>query len=451
MYKVLAVDDDEGFLNSIRNLLEYKKFEVVTEKNPAKVVSLIGTQNFDCIILDVEMPEITGDKLLKKIQVVNPLIPIVMLSGRSSVSIAVEAIKNGAYDFIEKPLDAERLLLTLKNAIEKKNWSADKKNLLQEIANTYKMIGCSEPFLRLINQIKTLAVSDAKVLILGESGCGKELVARALHFEGIRSGKPYIDLNCAAVPDNLVEDLLFGHVKGSYTDAHSDFNGKFVQADTGTLFLDEIGDMSLNVQAKILRVIQEGDVQPIGSRTTRKVDVRLICATNHDLDTLIKEGKFREDLYHRINVIKIKVPPLRERKKDIPLIARYYINKYAAENNKKIIDIDQQALSLLTEYEWPGNVRELQNVVEKMVVFSDDDRLHSDDVCLALDIDAGLAIEDDAGFTLEKAKNNFEQDYLIKVLESNNYKILNSADQLGIDRTALFKKMKKFGIIKPKT
>ena len=449
MFKVLAIDNDENFLESVSNLLEYKQFDVDTQSNPFKAVETFKSSLYDCVLLDVKMPGIDGLELLNKFAKVNPLIPIILISGESTIPIAVNAIKNGAFDFIEKPLDAERLLITIRNALEKRNWTSEKKELLTEIDKKNQIIGECPDILKLLNQIETLAKTDAKVLILGESGTGKELVARALHYKGNRSGKPFIKINCAAIPGELLESELFGYKKGSFTGAYQDYEGKFVRADGGTLFLDEIGDMDLRLQAKLLRVLQDGEVETLGNSKVKKVNVRIISASNKDIKKLIDEGNFRADLYHRINVVKIVVPPLEQRKDDISLLARYFLHQYAEVYNKRLIDFDAQALSLLYDYKWPGNVRELKNIIEKIAIFTENTIIHANDIYNAMDIALPVSSKKLPYSTLQDAREHFERDYIIKNLKIHDWKIIETSKTLGIDRSALFKKMRKLGIEKP--
>ncbi len=450
MHKILAIDNDESFLKSVENLLKYKNFEVVTLSNPFKAVDVFNESFYDCVLLDVKMPGIDGLELLKKFESINPLVPIILISGESTISIAVDAIKNGAFDFIEKPLDAERLLITIRNAIEKKCWTSEKKELLTEINKNNMIVGESNAILKILSQIETLAKTDAKVLILGESGTGKELVAKALHYKGNRNGKPFIKINCAAIPSDLLESELFGYRKGAFTGALKDYEGKFIQADGGTLFLDEIGDMDLRLQSKLLRVLQDGEIEIIGSSKIKKIDVRVISASNKNIEEMVAEGTFRTDLYHRINVVKLRVPPLRERKEDIPLLCRFYLNYFSENYNKRLLDINPHALAILRRYDWPGNIRELKNIIEKISIFAANSIIHAEDVYMAMDI-----LPPDYGETrpnqknLEQARLRFEKDYIIESLSSNNWKMIETANALGIDRSALFKKMKKLGITKP--
>ena len=447
--KILAIDDDENFLFSLANLLRYKNYDVEILSNPLKAKDTFTNSAYDCVLLDVKMPGVDGITLLREMLIQKPEIPIIMLSGQSTITTAVEAIKIGAYDFLEKPIDPDRLLVTLRNALERSVWQSERNNLLSQLGETYRMIGESPAMRTVFHQIEQVAPLNTKVLILGESGTGKELVARALHYHSPRNGEPFVKVNCAAIPGDLLESELFGFVRGSFTGATKNHRGKFLVADGGTLFLDEIGEMDLRLQAKILRVLQDNEVEVIGEPHPRKVDVRVIAASNKNLEDMVKEGKFREDLYFRLNVIQIHVPPLRERKEDIPLLTRYFIRQFSQKHNKKVLDISPAALQLLEEHPWPGNVRELENVVEKMVIFASKSQLDIRDVQQALGKnEPAQEFPTPTQLNLEKARTLFEKRYIIQALEQHNWHIQETAETLGINRSSLFKKMRKLGIAK---
>ena len=447
--KILAIDDDENFLLSLANLLRYKNYDVEILSNPLKAKDTFTNSAYDCVLLDVKMPGVDGITLLREMLIQKPEIPIIMLSGQSTITTAVEAIKIGAYDFLEKPIDPDRLLVTLRNALERSVWQSERNNLLSQLGETYRMIGESPAMRTVFHQIEQVAPLNTKVLILGESGTGKELVARALHYHSPRNGEPFVKVNCAAIPGDLLESELFGFVRGSFTGATKNHRGKFLVADGGTLFLDEIGEMDLRLQAKILRVLQDNEVEVIGEPHPRKVDVRVIAASNKNLEDMVKEGKFREDLYFRLNVIQIHVPPLRERKEDIPLLTRYFIRQFSQKHNKKVLDISPAALQLLEEHPWPGNVRELENVVEKMVIFASKSQLDIRDVQQALGKnEPAQEFPTPTQLNLEKARTLFEKRYIIQALEQHNWHIQETAETLGINRSSLFKKMRKLGIAK---
>ncbi len=369
-YRLLAVDDDIDFLRALKRLLDKFDFEVELAIDPYKALDKIKNDSFDCILLDMKMPGLDGIQLMDKILEEDPLVPVIFISGQSNIPLAVHAMKKGAYDFIEKPIDPDRLVMMLKHAIEKNAWTKERDVLLTALDEKYRMIGDSQAMKKIFNKIKMFADSDAKVLITGETGTGKELVANLLHYNSARAGKPFIKINCAAIPNELLESELFGHVKGAFTGAVETKKGKFHLAQDGTLFLDEIGDMDVYLQAKLLKILDTGEFSMLGDNKTYQANCRIISATNQDLEALIAENKFREDLYHRLNVLHIHIPPLRERKEDIPPIARYLLQKAADQNNKKILDFSEKAIEILKEYDWPGNVRQLRNVVEKLVIFS---------------------------------------------------------------------------------
>ncbi|RMD86567.1 MAG: sigma-54-dependent Fis family transcriptional regulator [Calditrichaeota bacterium] len=370
VYRLLAVDDDIDFLKALKRLLTKFDFEVELAIDPFKALDKLKNETYDCILLDMKMPGLDGIQLMDKILEEDPLVPVIFISGQSNIPLAVHAMKKGAYDFIEKPIDPERLVMMVRHAIEKNAWTKERDVLLTAIDEKYRMIGESQAMKKIFNKIKIFADSDAKVLITGETGTGKELVANLLHYNSARAGKPFIKINCAAIPNELLESELFGHVKGAFTGAVETKKGKFHLAQDGTLFLDEIGDMDIYLQAKLLKILDTGEFSMLGDNKTYQANCRIISATNQDLETLIAENKFREDLYHRLNVLHIHIPPLRERREDIPLIARYLLQKAADQNNKKIQDFSEKALEILKEFDWPGNVIQLRNIKKKLVIFS---------------------------------------------------------------------------------
>lgn len=453
MAKILAIDDDENFLLSLANLLRYKNYDVEILSNPLLAMDSFMSSSFDCVLLDVKMPGMDGVTLLKKMLESKPHVPIILLSGQSTISTAVEAMKIGAYDFIEKPLDPDRLLISLRNALERSRWYNERENLLSQLGETFEMVGESPAMRKIFQQIQQVAPLNTKVLILGESGTGKELVARALHFNSPRNGKPFVKVNCAAIPTELLESELFGHVRGAFTGAVKEHKGKFLIADGGTLFLDEISEMDLRLQAKLLRVLQEGEVEVVGEPFPRQVDVRILAATNKNIKELVEKGKFREDLYYRLNVIQIIIPPLRERKEDIAPLVQHFIRKFAQRHNKAVFEISAPALRILEQYPWPGNARELENIVEKMVIFASTSRLEVPDVQKALELSTPKSesqqyILQDG--TLEEALQQFEREFILSRLQQNHWQIQQTATELGIHRSALFKKMRKLGIQNPR-
>ncbi|APF19257.1 sigma-54-dependent transcriptional regulator [Caldithrix abyssi] len=369
-HRLLAVDDDIDFLKALKKLLTKFEFDVEVAIDPFKAVEQIKNNSYDCILLDMKMPGLDGIQLMDKIMEEDPLVPVIFISGQSNIPLAVHAMKKGAYDFIEKPIEPERLIMMLKHAIERNAWSKERDMLLTAIDEKYQMIGESPVMKEVFKKIKIFSTADAKVLITGETGTGKELVANILHYNSPRAGKPFIKINCAAIPNELLESELFGHVKGAFTGAVETKKGKFHLAQDGTLFLDEIGDMDIYLQAKLLKILDTGEFSMLGDNKTYKANCRIISATNQNLEELIAEKKFREDLYHRLNVLHIHIPPLRERREDIPHIARFLLSKATDQYNKKILDFSDTAIELLKQFDWPGNVRQLKNVVEKLVIFS---------------------------------------------------------------------------------
>lgn len=444
---ILAIDDDVSFLNFLKENLIDKGYNTVTASDPSTAKTEIESNNYDCILLDVRIPGVNGLELLKLSLKNNSTIPVVMVSGQSSISIAVEALKIGAFDFIEKPIDISKLEATIKNAVTKKILSNENEILFSEIQKTHKMIGKSTQFENIIHQINSIAKTNAKVLIQGETGTGKELVAWAIHHNSERKSKPYIKINCAAIPSELLESELFGYKKGTFTGADSDKEGKFIAANGGTLFLDEIGDMSLALQSKILRVLEENEVDILGKNEPTKIDVRILAATNQDLEEKVASGEFRNDLYYRLKVVNIFIPPLCERIDDIHPIAYHYLKQFCEVYNKRILGFQNSAEQLLLNYTWPGNVRELKNVIENIVIHSNDEHVSFNEVSNAIGQNVKKNIDiPSEDINLKEAKKEFEKKFIINKLKSNNYNISKTAEEIGIDRSNLFRKIQKLGI-----
>ena len=365
--KVLIVDDERAIRYSLKEILEMENYEVETAENGLEGLQKAGKEKFDAIFCDIKMPEMDGTEMLSKIIEEGIETPVVMISGHADITTAVECIKKGAFDFIEKPLDLNRILITLKNATDKANLVTQTKILKKKIYGR-EMIGESESMGHIRQMIEKVAPTGASVLITGPNGSGKELVAQSIYQLSDRSMMPFVEVNCAAIPSELIDSELFGHKKGSFTSAIRDHKGKFEQADGGTIFLDEIGDMSLAAQAKVLRVLQEKKLTPVGGDKEITVDVRVIAATNKNLQEEIAAGNFREDLYHRLSVIVLKVPALDQRKEDIPLLVKHFTQQICAENGKPVREFQKEAMDLLTGRSWPGNIRELRNVVERLLI-----------------------------------------------------------------------------------
>lgn len=371
MPRILIIDDERSIRNTIKEILEYEKYQVLAAVDGQEGLELIQQTSFDAILCDIKMPEMDGMEVLAEAMKITDS-PIIMISGHGNIDIAVEAIKKGAFDYIAKPLDLNRLLVTLRNALDKKNLVTETRKLRKKIQIQYTMVGESEKIIEMKEMIDKVAPTNARVFITGENGTGKELVARAL-FEGSeRNKKPFIEVNCAAIPSELIESQLFGHEKGSFTSAIKQKKGDFELAHLGTLFLDEIGDMSLSAQAKVLRALQENKITRVGGEKEIPVDVRIIAATNKNLKEEIPKGKFREDLYHRLSVILIEVPSLKERTEDIPLLVNHFLSQSSEAQGKKVPEISKEAMDELKALQWSGNVRELRNVVERLVILSDD-------------------------------------------------------------------------------
>lgn len=377
MQKILIVEDEKSISNILENILsdEIQGSEITIAENGLDAYKLIEKNDFDLIISDIKMPKLSGNELLSQSLSIKPESVFLMISGHADIETAVSCLKNGAYDFISKPIDINRLITSVKNALEKKDLQNTKNSLIKEntqlkkkVSKKYQMIGESPALKNIQNMIEKVAPSDARVLITGSNGSGKELVAHAIHSLSERSKNPIIEVNCAAIPSELIESELFGHVKGSFTGAIKDKQGKFEQANGGTLFLDEIGDMSLVAQAKVLRALQENKVSPVGSDKEIKVDVRVLAATNKDLKKEIEAGKFREDLYHRLSVIEIHVPSLDERKDDIPILVKHFAKLISEEQGTSVKEFDDKAIKALQNFSWTGNIRELRNVVERLII-----------------------------------------------------------------------------------
>ena len=378
MAKILVIDDEKSICNSLRDILEYEKYKVDEAADGIAGIELIQKNKYDVILCDIKMPEMDGIEVLEKAMQITDT-PVIMISGHGTIDTAVEAIKKGAYDYISKPLDLNRLLITVRNALDKTSLIKETIVLKKQVSKTYEMIGESAAIISIKEMIEKVAPTNARVLITGDNGTGKELVARWLHEKSQRSEAPFVEVNCAAIPSELIESKLFGHEKGSFTSAVKQRKGDFEQANGGTLFLDEIGDMSLSAQSKVLRALQENKIMRVGGEKEISVDVRIIAATNKNLKDEIKKNNFREDLYHRLSVIRIHVPLLKERKEDIPLLANFMIENICAEQGKPIISFTDDAIKELQKISWTGNIRELRNVIERLAILCENE-ISGDDV-----------------------------------------------------------------------
>ena len=373
MAKILIIDDERPIRSTLRDILEYEKLKVEEAENGQKGLQRIEKTDFDLVLCDIKMPGMDGLEVLRKTQDLNPELPVVMISGHGTIETAVEAIKSGAYDYIAKPPDLNRLLVTVRNALERKDLVKETRKLRKKVSgdSSSPIIGSSEPIMEVKRMIEKVAPTDARVLITGPNGVGKELVAQQIHQKSQRRKGPFVEVNCAAIPSELIESELFGHEKGSFTSAIKQRIGKFELASGGTLFLDEIGDMSLSAQAKVLRALQENKIVRVGGEKEISVSPRIVAATNKDLDKEIEEGRFREDLYHRLSVIRIQVPALNDRRDDIPILTRHFIDQITSQNGQPTPDIDEPSIELLKEHNWKGNIRQLRNTIERLIIMSD--------------------------------------------------------------------------------
>ncbi len=446
---ILIVDDDLYVRESLKEILNDNGYTIEEAADGKTALDILAQRPLDLMLLDLDLPRVNGMEVLKKAASDYPETGVVIISGKGTVQLAVEATKLGAYDFLEKPLEAQRTMITVHNAVEKLLLVRQQNRLIEEAKERYKMVGASPAMQQIYRLIDKASASESKVLITGENGTGKELIARAIHHNSTRASLPFIAVNCAAIPETLIESELFGHQKGAFTGAFTSHRGKFEQANGGTLFLDEIGDTSLMMQAKILRVLEDGMINRVGGEQPIPINVQVIAASNKDLDYEIAEGNFREDLYYRLNVIAIEVPPLRKRREDIPLLVDFFINILSHEKSLEPKKFDRGAMALLIEHDWHGNIRELRNAIERLIVLSDSSEVIStSEVSHALKKTANQLASPSVK-TLTVARDQFERDFILKTLVSNNWKILESAAVLGIDRSHLWKKMNRYGIKRP--
>ncbi len=446
---ILVVDDEQSILDSLEGILSDEGYEVIKALSGQEALKKIQEVIPDLILLDIWMPDMDGIETLVKVKESYPALQVVMMSGHGTIETAVKATKLGAYDFIEKPLSMEKLLLSINNALDYYRLTQEVTLLKEKQKKQYTITGHSPVIVRLKEQIAKVAPTDAWVLIMGENGTGKELVAHTIHRLSLRNNKPMVEVNCAAIPEDLIESELFGHEKGAFTGATTMRKGKFDLAHKGTIFLDEIGDMSLKAQSKVLRILQEQKFERVGGTKTIEVDVRVIAATNKDLEEEIKKGTFREDLYHRVNVIPLKVPPLRERKEDIPELVEVFAKEFSLATNVEPKRFTPEALEVLQRYHWPGNVRELKNMVERMMILSPYDTIDANDIPPPFNQDSAQRGEFDPtvmGNSLKEAKKQFEKAFLERKLREYNWNISQTAEAIGIERSNLHKKIKLYGL-----
>ncbi len=447
--RILVVDDEESILHSLEGVLRDEGFEVALARSGEEALQAAEREDPDVVLLDVWLPGMDGVETLQHLRERFPEVPVLMMSGHATIETAVRATKLGAYDFIEKPLNLDRVLLDIDNALKARRLADENRYWREQWRRRYEMVGETPAMRQLREQIRIVAPTRAAVLITGENGTGKELVARAIHEQSRRRDGPFVEVNCAAIPEDLIESELFGHEKGAFTGATARRRGKFDLADGGTLFLDEIGDMSLKTQAKILRVLQEMRFERVGGTRSREVDVRVIAATNKDLEEEIRAGRFREDLYYRLNVVPIHVPPLRERAEDVPVLFEHFVRLYCAEEKREPVEVDPEVLEILKGYAWPGNVRELKNVAERMVILCRSGRITPADIPPRIREEAGDVPVPAEGLTLREARRAFEQRFILRELERCGWRVAQAAERLGLDRSSLYKKMKELGIEAP--
>jgi two-component system nitrogen regulation response regulator NtrX len=447
--RILVIDDEAAIRDSLRMILEYEGYEFLGAPTGQEGLAAIERESPDLVFLDIKMPGMDGLEVLQRIKAVNETVPVVMISGHATVTTAVEATKLGAFDFIEKPLASERVLVTIRNALDRSRLADENRSLKRVVEARHQIVGDSPHLKKVMDAIRRAAPTSATVLITGESGVGKELVARAIHRNSLRSRERFVQVNCAAIPDDLIESELFGHEKGSFTGATEKQIGKFEQADKGTIFLDEVGDMSLKTQAKVLRVLQEGEVERLGSARTIKVDVRVIAATNKNLEDEIARGTFREDLYFRLAVIPVYVPPLRERREDIPLLVRHFAELFARENNFRPKRVTPAAMDLLQHHRWKGNIRELRNTVERLIIMTPTDTLDVADLPEAVRVDASPRGPDNDSIragTLREHKELSERAFLVQKLRETGWNISKTAELIDTPRSNLYKKLEQYNI-----
>jgi len=447
--KVLIIDDEEAIRASLKMIFEYEGYECVLAANADAGLKIAARESPDLIFLDIKMPQMDGMEVLKRLKAEGEEAPVVILSGHGNVKTAVEATKLGAFDFIEKPPESERLVLVARNALEQGRLRKKVAGFKENEVGRYRMVGVSGALDQVRESVVRAAPTNATVLIIGESGVGKELVARAIHRNSLRKDEEFVQVNCAAIPEELIESELFGHEKGSFTGATEKQIGKFELAHKGTIFLDEVGDMSLRTQAKVLRVLQEGEVERIGSQKTIQVDVRVIAATNKDLEDAIEKGDFREDLYFRLSVIPVRVPPLRERTEDIPPLVEHFLAQFSAENNIRRKTVSPEAMQALKRHPWRGNVRELKNTIERLIIMVPQDEIgpeHLADVLRRPPEGSAAAGAAEPPGSLKDFKESAERAFLVQKLRESRWNISATAAAIGTPRSNLYKKLEHYAI-----
>ncbi|MBN1615048.1 MAG: sigma-54-dependent Fis family transcriptional regulator [Deltaproteobacteria bacterium] len=445
---ILIVDDEESIRHTLGGILADEGYEVLMAASGEDALKIVEEELPNLVLLDIWLPGMDGIETLKAIRADNPQIGIVMMSGHGTIETAVKATKLGAFDFIEKPLSLEKVIITVNNALGLINLEEEYKLLKQKFPQDYELTGTSPSILELKEMIGIVAPTNAWILIMGENGTGKELVARSIHRHSKRSHKAFIEVNCAAIPEELIESELFGHEKGAFTGATAKKRGKFDLAHEGTIFLDEVADMSLKAQAKVLRILQEKKIERVGGSSLIATDVRVLAATNKDLEKEMEEGRFRQDLFYRLNVIPLKIPPLRDRKEDISLLVERFLGEFSAKEREAQKSITDDALAALTAHDWPGNVRELKNIIERLVIMTPDSVISRKDIPILdkLGLDTGEDEIDSTSDSFREAKMEFEKQYLSKKLREFDGNISKTAEAIGLERSNLHRKIKAFGL-----
>jgi two-component system, NtrC family, nitrogen regulation response regulator NtrX len=448
---LLVVDDEPNIRSSLEGILQDEGYEVASAGSAEEALSFVQKGPPDLVLLDIWLPGMDGIAALERMKRLVPDLAVVMISGHGSIEAAVKAIKLGAYDFIEKPLSLERVILVVRHALDQARLEKENLQLRQTLQKRYAIVGESPALDNIQQMVRSVAPTNGRVLIRGESGTGKELVARAIHGQSSRRDRPFVEVNCAAIPEDLIESELFGHEKGSFTGATAKRRGKFELADGGTLFLDEVGDMSLRTQAKVLRVLEEQRFERVGGIESIEVDVRVLAASNKDLVQAIQAGKFREDLYYRLNVVPLYVPPLRERRGDVTLLVSHFLREFCGEYGKREKVMSGEAMKALTNYHWPGNVRELKNLIERLIIMVPSDRIELFDVESSLgpsvSVPGGIGMEGPLGEdSLREAMDQFEKAFILERLRENNWNISRTAEKMGVERSNLHRKLKALGI-----
>jgi len=449
MNKILIIDDEKEICESMKMILDYESYNAYFSTSAIQGLKILEENHPNCLLLDIQMPEMSGFEVLKKVKELSPSISVIIISAHGSVENAVKATRLGAFDFIEKPIDRDKLLISVRNAIEQTKLLTENIEIKKSLEGSGDILGQSKSIKSILELIEKVAPLDTRVLITGENGTGKELVARAIHKRSQRKDKPFVEVNCAAIPNELIESELFGHEKGSFTGAVNQRIGRFELANKGSIFLDEVGDMSPQAQAKVLRAIEDGKIERVGGGKKIDVDVRIISATNKELPEEIEKEKFREDLYHRLNVIPILVPPLRERKEDIPILVDAFATEIINRHKKPPVKFLDDSLKLLQEMNWSGNVRELKNIVERIIIIIDKREISRSDIEFLLK--PGQATMDDIideSNSFQEFKEKAERAFILKQLNENGWNISKTAELLDIQRSHLYNKMKKYGIEK---